>query len=191
VATDARGHTIPAGPDFPKRADLLNLSLSVRDVVYVANTTARATAATTLGASATNPVYTYRADAAAGSELEFTTDATNWVSIDRNTTGVPTLNAGWTDLAGIATRRWVKSGNLVRLTGTITYNGGNVGGGSTIMSGLPAPVTQGLFYVFVRQSGTPTVAEVRVSASGTVTNTAAFTAATWFPLSSISYYTAD
>lgn len=81
MATDARGHTVPDGGAAPKRADLLDMSLSVRDIVYVGNTTARAAAATALGASATNPVYTHRADAAAGRELEVTTDGTAWQTI--------------------------------------------------------------------------------------------------------------
>lgn len=81
MATDARGHTVPDGASAPHRGDLLDLSLSVRDIVYVGNVTARASAATALGASATNPVYTHRADAGAGRELEVTTDGVNWNTI--------------------------------------------------------------------------------------------------------------
>lgn len=81
MATDARGHTVPDGTSAPHRGDLLDLSLSVRDIIYVGNTTERASAATALVASATNPVYTHRADAPAGRELEVTTDGTTWQTL--------------------------------------------------------------------------------------------------------------
>lgn len=85
MATDARGHTVPAATDAPKRADLTALSLSVRDVVYVATVTARAAAVTALGASAANPLYVHRGDAPAGRQLEVTTDGTTWRVIAADT----------------------------------------------------------------------------------------------------------
>lgn len=84
MATDARGHTVPAAGETPRRQAFNDLSLTVRDVVYVANATARAQLLTDLAgvglaASATNPVYVHRGDAPDGSRLEVTTDPTGTV----------------------------------------------------------------------------------------------------------------
>lgn len=86
MATDARGHTVPAAGDHPSRAALLALSLAIRDPIPVANTTARGTLITTLtsagvGPSTTNPVYVHRADARADAALEVTTDGTTWRAV--------------------------------------------------------------------------------------------------------------
>jgi hypothetical protein len=79
MATDARGHTIPAATDVPSRNTLLNLSLSTCDVVPVTNTTTRATAVTNLGATTAKPLIVARADARADSLLEMSSDSgTTW-----------------------------------------------------------------------------------------------------------------
>jgi hypothetical protein len=89
MATDARGHTIPASTDHPSRAGwVLSPLLSVKDPIPTANTTTRATLITTLGAltpaitaSTSNPIYVWRADAGSGRELELTVDGTNWRTV--------------------------------------------------------------------------------------------------------------
>ena len=83
MATDARKHTAPAAGETPRRQALNDLSLSIRDVIPVANTTARAQLITDLtnagvGPSITNPVFVYRADAPLGFRTEITEDGTNW-----------------------------------------------------------------------------------------------------------------
>lgn len=90
MATDARKHTVPADTDDPDVVgDLAALSASVRDIIQVDNTTARAAvidALTTagIGPTATNPVYVHRSDAAPGRELEVTTDGTTWRTLSTN-----------------------------------------------------------------------------------------------------------
>ena len=83
MSTDARGHEVPAGTDDPGQviAQLEALSLSVRDVVFVANTTERAAAATALSPSATDPLYVHRADAPKGKNLEWTADGSTWEAV--------------------------------------------------------------------------------------------------------------
>lgn len=96
MATDIRGHTVPTGTGHPARADVLNLGLSVRDPIPVANATARAALITNLASagitpSTSNPVYTFRADAAAGLQLEVTTDGTTWRTITASSSPAPTM----------------------------------------------------------------------------------------------------
>lgn len=88
MATDARGHTTPAGDDAPKRSDVLDLSLSIRDPIPVANTTARAAKIVELAAltpaitpSSSNPILFFRADAGDGLELEYTTDGSTFHTV--------------------------------------------------------------------------------------------------------------
>jgi hypothetical protein len=87
MATDARGHTVPAASDHPARATLLNLSSSIRDVAVVANTTARGTLITNLtsagiGPTTSNPVLVFRTDSLT---YEASTDGTNWTTLARRT----------------------------------------------------------------------------------------------------------
>lgn len=88
MATDPRGHTVPAGDEPPARSAILDLSLSIRDPKPVANTTARAQHISDLAGagitpSTSNPVFVFRADAPAGAQLEYTTDAsgTTWHTV--------------------------------------------------------------------------------------------------------------
>lgn len=83
MATDLRGHTVPAGNEAPARASLTALALSVRDPIPVANATARAQAITDLAAvgvtaSTANPIFFFRGDAPPGARLEETTDGTTF-----------------------------------------------------------------------------------------------------------------
>lgn len=86
MATDIRRHTAPAAGETPRRQSINDLSLTVNDIVYVANTTARAQLVAGLntagvGPSTTRPIYVHRGDATAGKELEYTTDGTTWTSV--------------------------------------------------------------------------------------------------------------
>lgn len=86
MATDARNHTVPAAAGHPARADILSLALGIRDLIPVANTTARAAVITAMASagvsvSTSNPVFVYRADARPDSAIEVTTDGTTWKTI--------------------------------------------------------------------------------------------------------------
>jgi hypothetical protein len=54
---------------------------STARVFRVANTAARTAKATGYGASASNPLYVFRADAPAEHQLEYTIDGTNWFTV--------------------------------------------------------------------------------------------------------------
>lgn len=100
MATDVRAHTVPAATDHPSRAALLALSLSTRDPIPVANTTARAALIVSLASAGitpttANPVFVFRADAGAGFELEVTTDGTNWTTHAAGDTGWITTGLSW------------------------------------------------------------------------------------------------
>lgn len=86
MATDVRGHTVPAAGDHPSRAALLALALSTRDPIMVASTAARATKVTELASagitpSTSNPIFFFRADAGSGRELEYTTNGTTFITV--------------------------------------------------------------------------------------------------------------
>lgn len=63
MATDARGHTVPAGSDVfdPQGADVA-LGLSINDVVPVANATGRNSALSAVGATSSDPLLVARSD---------------------------------------------------------------------------------------------------------------------------------
>jgi hypothetical protein len=78
------GLNIPAQTDaFDTATDFADLAASFegRVVVPVANVTARATLATAVAPSLSEPLYVHRADAPAGLELEVSTDGTTWRSV--------------------------------------------------------------------------------------------------------------
>jgi len=86
VATDVRKHLAPIGSETPRRQAFNDLSLSICDLVPVANTTARTQLVSDLTAagyapSATHPLYVFRADATAGHETEYTRDGTTWQAV--------------------------------------------------------------------------------------------------------------
>jgi hypothetical protein len=89
MTTDIRGHTVPVANDHPSRQGwVLGPLLSVRDPIPVANATARAALIVALAAlspaivpSTANPVFIFRADAAPGSEIEYTTNGTSWTTM--------------------------------------------------------------------------------------------------------------
>jgi hypothetical protein len=101
MATDVRGHTVPAASGHPARSDLLSLALSIRDPIPVASVAARATKLSSLASagitpSTSNPIAFWRADAGDGRELEYTTDGTTFWTVDA-VTGETTVTAssGW------------------------------------------------------------------------------------------------
>lgn len=109
MALDARRHEVPLPGNTPRRAAFDDLSLSIGDIVYVANTTDRAQRIAALtaagfGPSATRPIYVHRGDAPAGKELEYSTNGTTWASVSapiavgrlERTVGLNVPNAAWT-----------------------------------------------------------------------------------------------
>lgn len=100
MATDARKHTIVAdGDSVDPTAWIGDLSASIRDIIQVDNTTARAAVidaltAAGIGPSATNPVYVHRTDAPPGRELEVTTDGSAWGAIPSSAAGVVAMASG-------------------------------------------------------------------------------------------------
>lgn len=85
MATDARGHIAPAPGETPRRQVINDLSLSINDVVVVANATARAAKVVELAnagvpVSTTRPLLVWRSDAAAGAELEVSTNGTDFTT---------------------------------------------------------------------------------------------------------------
>lgn len=87
-STNARGHVIPSASDLSiSRATIFQeFGESIRDVVPVANTTARTTLVSALTAagetpSSTKPLYVYRQDAPGLHRIEYTADGTNWVTV--------------------------------------------------------------------------------------------------------------
>lgn len=162
MATDARGHTVPASTDHPSRATLLNLSLGIRDLIPTATTTTRATLISALtaagqGPSTSNPIYVFRADARPDAAIEVTTDGTTWRSIPMSTnlqsftpvlaasTTSPTLGTG-SSVAG----QYVQTGDpWVEGNGTIDFGtaGAAAGSGTFTLSlpvaGTSAAVTNG------------------------------------------------
>jgi hypothetical protein len=84
MATDARKHTAPAAGETPRRQSLNDLSLSINDIIPVANTPERAQyivdlTAAGFGPTAARPLYFNRADAGGG--VERTTNGTDFTWI--------------------------------------------------------------------------------------------------------------
>lgn len=85
MGTDIRRHTAPLPGETPRRRSINDLSLTVNDIVPVANVTERAELvddlnAASVGPSASRPLYVDRADAAPGMRLESTIDGTTWIT---------------------------------------------------------------------------------------------------------------
>lgn len=86
MATNTRGHTVPAAGETPSRAAIFGALLTVNDIVPVANTTARQQLVADLtaagrGPTPSRPLYVTRADAVAGRELEYTTNGTTFRTV--------------------------------------------------------------------------------------------------------------
>lgn len=132
MALDVRKHKVPSGAEAPRRQAILDLGLSIRDVIPVANTTERAQMISDLTAagvapSATNPVLVYRADATAGFELEYTINGSTWrvlAATDRSTatSGIITAASGW----DIASQQGRKQDGTAYISVLFTRTGGTI-----------------------------------------------------------------
>lgn len=151
MATTAAGVIVPAGTDeFNPQGDMstMGASLAGRIIVPVANTTAQAAYISALTAagtppSASNPVYTHRADAGLGRELEVTIDGTtyrrvgsssSWATYTPVLTGTgtsPTLGAG--SIAG----RFTSDGVTQRGSVLIAFGSGMTAGSGQYYITLP------------------------------------------------------
>lgn len=83
MASNARRHIVPAPGEPPRRRAFDDLSLSINDVIPVANATARAQLVADLAAagapvSTTRPLYVHRADTGV---TERTTNGTLWLRV--------------------------------------------------------------------------------------------------------------
>lgn len=126
MATDVRKHTVPAPGDAPRRQAILDLGLSIRDVIPVANTTARSQLITAMGAagqgpSASNPVLVFRADATAGLNHEYTTDGTTWRVLRA-------VDTGWVDISSGLASGFTGAVQVRNLNDMITVRCSNVVG---------------------------------------------------------------
>lgn len=122
MGTDIRKHTAPLAGETPSRQVINDLSLTVNDVIPIANTTARAQLVADLTAagftpSQTKPLYVHRADAGTGQELEVTTDGTTWRTISAPvwTTYTATLTGLTLGSGGSASTQWRREGDLIRV----------------------------------------------------------------------------
>lgn len=143
MVADIRGHEVPPATGVPPaRAALLNLSLSVRDTVYVANTTARAQLVSDLTSagvapSATNPLFVYRGDT---DVMEVTENGTTFRRISAPQTDHDVqLGALWTETLKIRQEctatgwRMTMRGVLSRASGAFSLGNTWVGIGSTTL----------------------------------------------------------
>lgn len=143
MVADIRGHEVPPATGVPPaRAALLNLSLSVRDTVYVANTTARAQLVSDLTSagvapSATNPLFVYRGDT---DVMEVTENGTTFRRISAPQTDHDVqLGALWTETLKIRQEvtatgwRMTMRGVLSRASGAFSLGNTWVGIGSTAL----------------------------------------------------------
>ena len=188
MATDLRGHTVPAAGDAPSRAALLSLGLTVRDPIPVANTTTRAALIVSLAAatpavvpSTSNPVYVNRADAAVGAELEVTTDGTTWRTIysDTTTWTTITLDAGVTVAASFPTLAYrlenggtqlhVRGTRLQMSTAVTAGTDYNLASGANVVAAAARPVNAPAVYktIYVYLAA-QTLGELKLTSAGAV-----------------------
>lgn len=114
---------------------LLNLQASALTAVVsgmlpikaVATTAARATHLTAYVAArgaitSVNPCVVWRADAPAGSNIEYTVDGSTWKTLTPSPTSAAlTAETGWTVSANA-----IKNGGTARISGTLTRSGANI-----------------------------------------------------------------
>jgi len=95
MATDARGHTVPTDAGVVDHTtDLVELSLSMNDPIIVTGTSDRTNKLSDLAAStpsvtpsSSQPIFFYRLDKAAGTELEYTENGTDFYTVDARDSG--------------------------------------------------------------------------------------------------------
>jgi hypothetical protein len=153
MATTASGLTIPGSSPTTTAAtpiqdhwNNLGKSLNGRVIVPVASITARAALVTALTAegytiSASNPLYTHRADATVGSELEVTVNGTSWRTVPPiGPWTAVTFQNSWVDYgAGYQPVQYRGEGDIARVRGLM--KAGTIGGvpAFTLPVGLRPP----------------------------------------------------
>jgi len=179
MATTASGLTIPGTSPTTTEAtpiqdhwNNLGTSLNGRIIVPVADVTARAALVVALTAegytiSASNPLYTHRADATVGSELEVTVNGTSWKAANTSDTGwVPfTYANGWSGFVddGEPEAGYRLQDGVMRLRGAVTG-----GANQTAIAILPAGST-GYQQFLVTVRGSASVCAVAAYATGNIT----------------------
>lgn len=163
MATTASGVTIPGAspttaPATPIQDHWNNLGLSLNGhlVAHVASVTARAAHVTALATdgytpTAATPVFVWRADAAAGRQLEVTIDGTNWYPVFSDTTAPATFAAaGGSNASGafgvgfaaIASSTYSQGVTFERINGVVYVDGLAVKSGTVtvgdVIAWLPA-----------------------------------------------------
>lgn len=123
------------GTDPATRARLMERFRESSQIIYVANTTARAQLVTDVASwftpSSTNPLFVYRGDAAAHAKVECSTDGSTWtplLSVDTGWVNPVTYNAAWNDTAKNTAQSRV-IGRTLYLKGTLQPATGTVGVG--------------------------------------------------------------
>jgi hypothetical protein len=116
---DTRGHEVPPATGVPPaRKALTDLSLSVNDIIYVANATERAQKIATLtaagfGPTPQRPVVVYRGDAPTGAKLEVTENGSTWSTVFSGAAGTYTPTVSGFGSGFAATGRYTRIGPLV------------------------------------------------------------------------------
>lgn len=110
MGTDARKHTVPLAGETPRRQAFNDLSLSINDIVPIANATARAQLVTDIGGAAYEGLTIYRQDmfwveTYLSGAWRVTAGRLPYMSLGRNTVASPAQNvdstlAGWTSSVG-------------------------------------------------------------------------------------------
>lgn len=118
------------------RARFIERFRESEQIVYVANTTARAQLVTEIASwftpTSTTPLYVHRGDAPTWAKVEYTTDGSTWipvnVGVDSGWVAPMTLNSAWD--ANSTTVRSRLIGNKVRLRGLFRPDAGDMGVGT-------------------------------------------------------------
>lgn len=179
MATDARSHTVPASGDAPARSAFLNLSKSIRDIVYTASAAAKATlisglASAGLTVNSTNPLYTHRGDATAGLNLEYTMDAgvTVYAFDARPPTAWQAVTAatGYTSSAEVRLV-YIGGTSFIQTRGSVSKNSGNLSRAvdiCTLPSGYRPTATKRLVAALGTGSANANTTSILLSTGGVV-----------------------
>ena len=136
MAIDVRKHKAPIGTETPRRQAFNDLSLSICDVVPVASATERTQlvadlTAAGVGPTAARPLFVYRADATAASEVEYTRDGATWRTVTTKTTMdaavagiVPILTVAQIASAATSITAYPMGLSILPLTGAQASSGG-------------------------------------------------------------------
>ena len=132
MATNARGHTIPAAGETPSRAAIFAPLLTVNDIVMATNATDRAQKITALAPSAARPLYIHQID----NRCLWMHDGTTlrlmaWPSAGAATAAITTTSCGPTDTKNAEITGYVVpvgASHRVEVTFTgFVYNGSSSG----------------------------------------------------------------